>query len=521
MRLRLVAILAVSLVVCAGVSAVPDGGSNSGEFLRLGSGGRVPAPGDAMTGGAEGVASLHYNPAGLAWTDHQEVSALYQKLVLGINRGEMSFVRPYGERYGFGFGISYLDYGTIERTTISRAGAFVTGTAAGEFGAQDLAANFSVGGRSGQLAWGVTGKFISSTIDEISSVAGAFDAGAQWRLPNHPFSVGAVIKNIGTGLKFDQDVENLPKVFRVGASAKFFDKKLGLYADAEKVNNEEVTTMVGAEVLLFDLVSLRAGYDGRIDVDKGLTLGLGVETKKYEFNYAYVPFGDFGTTHRLGMVYHFRNVGRKEAQTREKSWEEYLGKKDEIRKQAVEQKLDPAPLRRPEPKSKPEPVIVPVLPPAPLVVEPVLDLSTPKETVPVETQVQIEAVPEIETMSEMTPPIKFKVRRLSFRQIHSDSETLDFHRGVGILMTDYLKSMFESQGALALEFEEESHEVSGTYQITGNEIALSLYIRQGNRVVGFVKERLDIGDILKDSGFYRRMAEKIYKQIEETEHFSN
>lgn len=302
---HLAAAAAFALVAAAG--AETRGGSSAGEFLRLPAGAREAAMGDAQTAGAEGLSALQHNPAGLAWAARGEVGASYQALTLDVGRGAAGLALPWGERSGWGAGLSYLDYGRTTRTTISTAGGAVTASAGGAFGiGYDLAAGVSYGRRIGEAwAWGVTARGISSRLDDASASAVAADVGLAWRPSGAPYRLGAVVRNIGTRLRYDRTSEGLPLLVRVGGSCALLGDRVVLHADVEAARNERPAALVGVEARVIDALSLRAGYDGRIESDDGLTVGLGVRHGALAIDYAYVPFGALGETHRVDLRYLF------------------------------------------------------------------------------------------------------------------------------------------------------------------------------------------------------------------------
>ena len=53
------------------------------------------------------------------------------------------------------------------------------------------------------------------------------------------------------------------------------------------------------------MLSIRAGWDGAAVIDNGLTVGGGVKLKGMNIDYSFVPFGDVGNNHRVGMKYAF------------------------------------------------------------------------------------------------------------------------------------------------------------------------------------------------------------------------
>jgi hypothetical protein len=302
MTLRSFSTLMLLLVLAAGAGA--DGGTNAGLVLRMGSGARIPAMGDAGVANSWGVAALHYNPAGLGVTERAEVGAMYQSFVLDIGQGELRFAHPINNRSAWGVSLSYLDYGLTTRVTL--ADIFQDVQPATKFTGHDLVLGASYGLRvTDQVSIGATGKLINGEIDNTSATAFAADFGLLARAPGWPVRFGVSVLNLGSSMKYDRTKNDLPLLVRGGLAVDLFENRLTIAADLEKVRNQGVSASVGAEVRLMELLALRVGYDGRIDADNGLTAGLGVKVADFAVDYAYVPFGRLGNSHRLGLTYQF------------------------------------------------------------------------------------------------------------------------------------------------------------------------------------------------------------------------
>lgn len=300
----------LAAVAATVLAAAPEvwgaGGTSSGEFLRLGVGARAPSIGDAMTAGAVGPLALHYNPAGLGHTERSEFDFMYQEMMLGIGHGTLGFAMPVGRASGWGIGLTYLDYGTERRTTISNVGGTISSVDAGTFSGQDLAVGLSFGSRIGPIAWGLTAKGISSRIAEVDAGAFAVDAGMMWRARSLPLRVGLAVKNLGTDLRYDRERESLPLLFRGGIGYTLMNGALGLYLDVEKSRAEAAYILGGAEYWVTPSLALRAGYDGRLGgIGGGLTAGAGFRIQSFHVDYGYTQFGLGTETHRIGVRYEF------------------------------------------------------------------------------------------------------------------------------------------------------------------------------------------------------------------------
>jgi hypothetical protein len=124
---------------------------------------------------------------------------------------------------------------------------------------------------------------------------------------NKDWTAAFVIQNLGGKIGPDK----LPLIFKGGASTKFFENKLTAAADLDWLANDERMYLdLGAEYMLNRYLDFRAGYQVGRSQDKlgglvGLAAGLGLRYDNFTFDYAYVPFGDLGDTHRMTLGFVF------------------------------------------------------------------------------------------------------------------------------------------------------------------------------------------------------------------------
>lgn len=302
-RTVIAGVMIVGLVGMAG-AASNDAGTTAGTMLRLGAGARGRAMGDAMTANSIGVSAMYYNPADLGFTNRAEAEAMYQRLVADIGFGQIGFAHPINSVSAWGVGVSYLDYGKTARVTLSDV--INNSQPATTFTGQDIAIRGTYGRRfSDAFAGGLTLKIFNQEIDNQSASAFAADFGLSIRPQSWPLRFGVTGQNIGSKIKFDQERNNLPTLVRAGMALDLFEDHFTLSADLEKVRDQDVTGQVGAEFRLMQMLAFRVGFDGRIDADDGWTAGMGVKVSDLNFDYAYVPYGDLGNTHRVSLTYQF------------------------------------------------------------------------------------------------------------------------------------------------------------------------------------------------------------------------
>ncbi len=297
----LVLALVLSSLAVPAFAAQDNAGANAGISLRFSPSARAAAMGDAYVAEARGVAAAHYNPAGLGWSRERQLLFMYQNLVLDVGQGSLGFAHPLGDRSAWAVLAQYVNYGTTQRTVVSgNAGAY-----SGTFTGNDLAVSLSYGSRLGNWGYGATAKVFSSSIDNATASAFAADLGLRWQADDAPFSFGVSVANLGTEVRYDMASERLPIAFRAGAAWEAIRRRLIIVADVEKVTKENWSGHAGVEFRPVEMLSLRAGYDGSVEIDNGLTIGAGFRTNGLELDYAWIPFGEAGDNHRIGVQYSF------------------------------------------------------------------------------------------------------------------------------------------------------------------------------------------------------------------------
>lgn len=239
-----------------------------------------------------------------------------------IKFGSAVYGRNFGKNY-FAAGIQYVDYGTFryadEINTMPEVNTYFT--------AKDMAINivyarpitdkFSVGG---------TFKPVYSAYERYSSIGLAVDLGASYKLPEHYFSAGLVLKNIGTQLKGyysdeeGQHYEPLPFNIMLGITKKLnhapFRFSLNLhnlqkwdlnYLNLNKTTNAEIKfidmafrhVVIGVEFLPSKNFYIAASYNHRRGQEMkmpgfksmaGFSFGGGIKLYKFQVGFGMSQF---------------------------------------------------------------------------------------------------------------------------------------------------------------------------------------------------------------------------------------
>lgn len=296
--------LSAALLALAGVAGAGGPGTTGASFLKVGVGARELALGSAASSLTEGANSVNWNPAGLAGLKTRDVSASYNMLFIDESQGFLGYAAPVGGGSGvFGIGVNYLTVRDIEKR------ASDTDSPDSKFNNNNTAATISYARaevRPG-LAVGGNVKYVEQKLDSQSDKAVALDLGTAYAA-GKGWTAAFVVQNLGGRIGPDR----LPLTLKGGASRRFLDGKLAAAADVDwLVYDERAYLDLGGEYTLGKYLALRAGYQfgrGADDLGSGLVglgAGVGIRYESFKLDYAYVPFGDLGDTHRMTFGFVF------------------------------------------------------------------------------------------------------------------------------------------------------------------------------------------------------------------------
>lgn len=290
-------VVALALLAPAPVRAA--GGADPYGFLLLDSNARAAALGGAYTALGSGAGALAYNPAGLARTERNEVSFMHSQYFQGVTQDFLNVASP----VGLGASLNYLSFGDVQQTTLANPG----GTGLGDTTLSDLALGAGYGRKlTEDLALGGGAKYIRETIDQTPRDNIAFDLGVLYAVPRlRGLSLGAALQNMGPTVSYDQARENQPLTWRLGGAYRrdWLGASHALALDVVKERNDSAHVSVGVETLVRKALALRLGYNQSNDAGVGITAGVGWQIRDFGFDYAIVPFGPLGYSHRLSVAF--------------------------------------------------------------------------------------------------------------------------------------------------------------------------------------------------------------------------
>ena len=292
----------------SGVAWGGNPGSSAFTFLRIGEGAKVVGMGEAYTALADDVNSIYWNPAGLGLVTDKEVTLSYLKYVVDVNSGYIGYSLPI-KGGGLGFGIIYLDYGKIKETTEDKP----TGEGLSYYRPSNIAVIAAYGHKiNNKFNLGMSIKGIYEKIQDCTANGVAIDMGTLYKPPIiKDLTLAFTVKNLGLQTKAHiEEKHDLPLVFDLGLGygMDFCPLKWGI--DLYKPQDGDFSVNIGWEYYWRNLISLRMGYrsrgeDLKTDSSKdnltGFCIGLGLNMKMYQLDYAFVPFNELGDTHRISL----------------------------------------------------------------------------------------------------------------------------------------------------------------------------------------------------------------------------
>ncbi|MFH1824355.1 MAG: PorV/PorQ family protein [Candidatus Firestonebacteria bacterium] len=302
---------AVIFLICLNVTFAfmdkDDAGTVAAQFLKLGVGARATGMGNAYGGVSDDSTGIYWNPAGLNQIKAQTMNFTHAFWFEDIfyDWASVALSTDMGK---IGFGIEYLSYGNIIETDD-------TGWEIGDFKPMDLAVIVSYANVIEDIMFGLNVKYISMRIKESATAIG-MDFGIMKsilmdsdKINSDKINIGLVVQNIGTNVQFISDKYSLPLNIKLGLAC-YIESNWIFSVDFNIPVDNAVNFGVGAEYKykLNDEfgITCRAGCQSLTTEGlNGLTVGGGVNYLNWTIDYAFVPYGDLGSTHRFSLGFLF------------------------------------------------------------------------------------------------------------------------------------------------------------------------------------------------------------------------
>lgn len=297
----LVPLLLFLFIPVTGIGQALESGA---EFLRIDTDARAGGMSSAGVASAAGISALGYNPAGLSSLAKGEAAISRSAWYMGAshNYAGAGLALPGNKGWKLGLSFTRLSSGDIEGRSASRdrQGGYIT---------YDQASTLALARQYGAYGVGGSVKYIESSIAGVKGSGYAVDLGIKRRLKTIPASVGISVQNLGPGITYLSQKDQLP--LSVSAGLAFMPMSgLLLNFDAKRYIYDKYTTCsAGTEYVLYggpgtmSGITLRGGVNGGAEQAgaSAFSTGAGIRVMNAELDYAMSPGGAIGGTQRITL----------------------------------------------------------------------------------------------------------------------------------------------------------------------------------------------------------------------------
>ena len=327
--------LILMLLGCVAQAQNDEAGTTSNAALKIGIGARAAAMGGAFVAVADDVNTIYWNPSGLGQLEGPQFSAMHAEWLADVRYEWIGFAQAFGPWVALGADVALVHTGDIARTIESDTGGFAQ---VGTFSYSNVITRLAVASRKSYrgirfgLAFQIDQQMVNfggTTLPEKRVRGGSVNLGVIYDSPVENLKVGASLHNIGGDMPaFFTESTSLPQLFRLGgAYTVHFQPRVAPEAEGEELTLEQLSSRdrllfaldfnfpsdaspdarLGVEYLLHTGLAFRGGYNSRsaFDFFTHLSGGLGYSSNTYQVDYAFAPFGDLGTTHRVSFTLNF------------------------------------------------------------------------------------------------------------------------------------------------------------------------------------------------------------------------
>lgn len=290
-------------------------GTTAAVFLKNPAGARAQALGGSGLA-LSGAESVFWNPAGLAGAVEENGKALtlgYERMLETSYRNTLGYAKSVKGLGVLGAGVIFVSQSAME-------GYSAAGDSTGGFKPYDMAVSGLFARRLGRADFGLAVKFIRSKLFDESGNSAAADAGLIFRnaldLGGSMADVALSVRNFGLPMKIGSQSDPLPLELGVGFLWHFYSNFIIVLDGKAPVDHSPYLTAGGEWSVPFRGGwggALRAGYNFKNMQDLGamgaVSAGGGIKFEAFNLDYAWVPFGDLGATHRITMGIKYGGTG--------------------------------------------------------------------------------------------------------------------------------------------------------------------------------------------------------------------
>lgn len=308
---------AIAVLVCPPQAPAKDNffsskaaGTAGADFLNLPMGARASAMGGAYCAVSEEASAIYWNPAGLVQIPKLSAVFMRTQHVADINYQYAAYAHRLSYDSVIGVSALFTDIGSIDNTDIdsNKLGTFSPKDQVFTLSYSKAILEFS--DKDMDVSMGVSAKYISSKIVESAkSCAGDFGV-MTYNFRDIPYRLAVTVTNLGQGMRYDQASNPLPLTVKLGAALNPFRNML-FSTDVLFPKQNKPNFLFGAELATepneLTRLFIRAGLNAQRLTDglSGFTAGVGATLHFFSLDYAFVPMGELGYTHKISLTFDF------------------------------------------------------------------------------------------------------------------------------------------------------------------------------------------------------------------------
>lgn len=299
-------IFPVLFTLLAAASASPAAQTGA-QFLRIDTDARLSGMASAGAASVYGISALNYNPAGLSAMTGPEAAFSHSKWLMDASHDFAGFGMKAGsikgEKLAVGLGITRLSNTSFDGRAEDRS-------LSGGYSAYDQVISLGLAVKN----VGCAVKYIQSSIAGVRAETFAVDLGAKRKLARLPVMLGLGVQNLGRGMKYLSQRDQLPLSVNAGLSFMALPG-MGLAFDVKRlVYDKETILSVGTEYAMLMTsngvgFALRGGYGlagmTAKDEKSGLSMGAGLMALGAQLDYAVSPETGLGSVQRITLKKRF------------------------------------------------------------------------------------------------------------------------------------------------------------------------------------------------------------------------
>ncbi len=287
------------------------------DFLKLQPSTR--SAGAGQTDGLLGYNSSLSNPAMMSRLKYESMSANYMAFYsdAGYSYSTLSYIKPDNDS-AWGLNAGYMGANGIIKTFYD-PNSIDNFSTNGTFSAYDLMLDYAYSKTlSETFSYGADVRFAREDINASSYNGIMAGLSGFYYAPDSNIQVGFGVQNIGPSVSG----YSLPANTFLSLGG-YIDVNLFFILEGIAYNDQNSDIRAGFEYAFNDVFCLRGGYASPLtDQQHGsgadkLTAGFGIRIgPSYTFDYAWLPYGDLGTQHRIGVSYEFNTENQDEKKRR-------------------------------------------------------------------------------------------------------------------------------------------------------------------------------------------------------------